>query len=265
VFPGLQEFMYNRGDRFDYFLNKHQGIFTWQDVLDYKYDKKYHSDKTYMKNFKIFYQLDETKYPKLASVIQILKNWDLNGDFNSNGATVSLLTSYYLSKKNKTSMGLMMLVKEPISEQDAVESLFFAKEFLKKHFGTVHVPLHKIQRHIRGNVNLSVEGLSEVPRAIDVKLFDADKGIFKAKSGDGYIQFVKFNKTGVTSIETIHAYGASSRKDSPHYTDQMQMFVNQETKTMSLDKKQIYNEAKMIYTPSQMAKNKALWYQVKQK
>lgn len=262
IFIGLQQFMYNRGDRFEYLLENHQGIFTWQDILDYKYDKKYQSDKTYMKNFQVFYQLNETKYPKLAEIIQIFKNWDLDGNEQSYGATISLLTTYYLNKKHKANMGLHMIKKEPFSEQDAVEALQFAKDFLLKYHGSIYTPLSKVQRHIRGNKSYAVGGLSEVPRAIDASLFDADKGIFKAKSGDGYIQFAKFNKSGLTSLETVHAYGASSRKNSIHYTDQMQMFVKEETKTMSLDKEKIYSEAKAIYTPFQMMQLKKNWYKV---
>jgi acyl-homoserine-lactone acylase len=58
----------------------------------------------------------------------------------------------------------------------------------------------------------------------------------------------QYSKDGV-EIETIHSYGASSKPDSPHYTDQMEMFVKQEFKPMTLDKKTIYGQAKSIYHP----------------
>ncbi|MFT5901480.1 MAG: acyl-homoserine-lactone acylase, partial [Bacteroidia bacterium] len=43
--------------------------------------------------------------------------------------------------------------------------------------------------------------------------------------------------------------GASSRPDSPHYTDQMQLYADQETKEMTLDKAKIMAEAESIYHP----------------
>lgn len=261
IFDGLQMFMYNRGDRLSYLLDKDPGIFTWENVVSYKYDKKYHHDKTYMKNFGIFYTIDETKYPEIADVIGLMKNWDLSGDSTSTGATVSLLTSYYLKKKHKANKAILMLKKEGINEEDAVEALTFARSFLIKHHNSIEVPLGKIQRHIKGDKDFAVEGLSEVPRAIDASLFNKKKGIFRARSGDSYMQFVKFDRDGVSSIETIHAYGASARENSPHYTDQMEMFVQEKTKTMTLDKATIYSNAKAIYTPAKVAADKKLWYE----
>ena len=76
--------------------------------------------------------------------------------------------------------------------------------------------------------------MSEVLRAGDAKLIDKKKGFYKLSSGDGYIIFSKFSKSGV-EINTVNAYGASSHPDSPHYTDQMQMFVDKKLKQMYLD------------------------------
>jgi acyl-homoserine-lactone acylase len=62
-------------------------------------------------------------------------------------------------------------------------------------------------------------------------------------SGDGYIQMVRFGKNGI-ELNTINAYGASSHADSPHYTDQMQLFVDQKMKRMYLDMK-LYDASKL--------------------
>jgi acyl-homoserine-lactone acylase len=68
-------------------------------------------------------------------------------------------------------------------------------------------------------------------------LYDKKKGIFRLNSGDGYIQMAKFGKEGV-EIGSVNAYGASARPESPHYTDQMEMFVNQQFKRTYLNKSQ---------------------------
>ena len=67
-------------------------------------------------------------------------------------------------------------------------------------------------------------------------------------SGDGYIQLVKFSPDGV-ELQTVNAYGASNKSYSPHYTDQMEMFVNEQTKQMTLDKDSVLREAVRIYHP----------------
>ncbi len=50
-------------------------------------------------------------------------------------------------------------------------------------------------------------------------------------------------------IESLNVYGASAKKDSPHYTDQMEMFTRQQTKKMTLNKAEVYKNAKSIYHP----------------
>lgn len=259
-FVGLQIFMYNRGDQFKNFMNNHQGIFTWDKLMEYKYNKSYHSDATYMKNFNALYTLDENKYPELAEIISIIKNWNLSGDTDSEGAAVALLAHDYLKKKHNTLFAMLMIRKTKITEEEAVGALTFAKEFLVKHHGTVNVPLSKIQRHIKGDKNFAIGGLSEVPRAIDATLYNKKKGIYKAKSGDCYIQYVKFDENG-SKITSVNAYGASNRPNNPHYTDQMEMFVNEEVKNMTLDKPTIYKNAQTIYTPKFVMDNKKLWFE----
>jgi acyl-homoserine-lactone acylase len=111
------------------------------------------------------------------------------------------------------------------------------------------VPLGSIQSHMRGKVNIPASGLREVSRAADAKLYDKKRGLYRIISGDGYIQLVKFGGEH-PEIWSINAYGASSKPDSPHYTDQMEMFQREEFKPMTFDKHEILNKAERIYIPS---------------
>mgnify|MGYP006157809509 CR=1 FL=1 len=105
-----------------------------------------------------------------------------------------------------------------------------SKKFLLKTHGTTDVTLGTIQRHIRGNINIPADGLREVNRAADAKLYDKKLGIFRIESGDGYIQIVRYSKDQGAEILSVNAYGASDHPDSQHYTDQMEMFTNEEFK-----------------------------------
>ncbi|NBP06433.1 MAG: acylase, partial [Bacteroidetes bacterium] len=73
-------------------------------------------------------------------------------------------------------------------------------------------------------------------------------GQIKAKQGDAYIALVRFTKEG-PEIESINAYGASANPKSPHYTDQMDLFVKQQTKKMTLNKTEVLQQAKRVYHP----------------
>ena len=60
---------------------------------------------------------------------------------------------------------------------------------------------------------------------------------------------LKYTKHTLQKMETLHPFGSSTRPDSPHYTDQMQLYADMKTKEMTLDKEKIMSEAKSVYHP----------------
>ena len=134
-------------------------------------------------------------------------------------------------------------------ETDLIEAVRYAKKFLLKHHGSINVPLGNVQRHVRGDVSIPASGLREVARAADAKLYDKKKGLYKIGSGDGFMHMVKFAKNEVPEVYSINAFGASSKPNSPHYTDQMQMFQNEEFRKMTFDKNEILKRAEKVYNP----------------
>ena len=74
------------------------------------------------------------------------------------------------------------------------------------------------------------------------------KGRFKIFAGESYVSLVRFSDKGV-EIESIVPYGTSNHKESPHYDDQMDMYMKQELKKMTLDKDEILKQAKKTYHP----------------
>jgi acyl-homoserine-lactone acylase len=59
---------------------------------------------------------------------------------------------------------------------------------------------------------------------------------------------VKFTKNG-PELHTVAPYGSSNKPNSPHYTDQMKLYANKQTKPMTFDKAEIYKKAEKIYHP----------------
>jgi acyl-homoserine lactone acylase PvdQ len=56
-------------------------------------------------------------------------------------------------------------------------------------------------------------------------------------------------KEGVEKIESISCYGAFNRPDSPHYNDQMDLYMEKKVKVMSLNKETILKAAEKVYHP----------------
>jgi acyl-homoserine-lactone acylase len=75
-----------------------------------------------------------------------------------------------------------------------------------------------------------------------------DGGVRKAEQGESYILLVRYCKDGPV-MESINVYGASNQPDSPHYADQMELFLNQQLKPMSLNKNEILKNARKVYQP----------------
>ena len=73
-------------------------------------------------------------------------------------------------------------------------------------------------------------------------------GTVKPVHGESYIMIIQYDDDGV-EVETVLPYGNSRRLDSPHYTDQMEMYARQERKKMSLKLDEVMNESIRSYHP----------------
>ena len=253
-FPGLQLFVYNRGERFGEMLKAHTGKFSWQDFLAIKFDMSYSQKGSYAAHFAPLFKLDEKKYPDIADAILKLKHWNMQGGAENKDAALAMLTHFHLGKQFKGPFAFLMIRNKILPESDAVEAVRWAKKFLLKTHQTIDLPLGDVQRYIRGHVSIPAEGLSEVARAADPKLYDSKKGIMNIVSGDGYIQLVKFGPDGA-AVQTISPYGASAHADSRHYTDQMELFRQHSFRAMSFDIDAILKNAELTYHPGQIDYN----------
>jgi acyl-homoserine-lactone acylase len=131
-------------------------------------------------------------------------------------------------------------------EEEYVAAMRAAKKHMMKHFGSLRVPLGDVQKLVRGDKVLPVGGGPDVLGAAMTGPYK--DGMRKTLVGDSYIMMCQYNKAGV-EIETIHSYGASAKPNSPHYTDQMELFVSKGFKPMTLDKQTIYANAESITHP----------------
>jgi acyl-homoserine-lactone acylase len=247
-FPGLQTFMYNRGERFKHLMESHEGKFTEADLDRIKYDFNYHPNGIYEKKFAVLYNLDEAKYPDIADAIQKLKKWDRRGNADNMDAALAMVTHDFLRLAADAPFAIYMVRKTYLDEETAVDAVRKAKKLLMKTHGTMDVPLGDVQRLIRGDKSLPAHGLREVPRATDTELYDKKKGIYQVTGGDGYIQIARFGKDGA-EVRSINALGASTDPESPHYNDQMEPFTNHEYRKIHFDRKTLETTAERIYHP----------------
>ena len=235
----------NRSLRFHELISE-KDKYTVDELRAIKYDSKYPKTSKFQEDMAVLFNLDAKKYPELSIMIEELHNWDREVKGESVAASYLLVSMDYIFNKYNFGYKNFMYGLD-VSEAQLVEGLTYAKEHLIKHFGKLEVPAKDIKRLRRGDVDMTCPGFSELLAAAYLK--KQKDGRFKVWVGDSYVHFVQFDKSGPTSIETALPYGSSANSDSPHYTDQMKLYSNHQTKPMSLDRSVIEKSAERTYHP----------------
>jgi acyl-homoserine-lactone acylase len=242
---------YDRNDGFERYHNNRSlrvtELMKGIDKIDYatvrriKFDQQLPQQLQYPYAIDSMLMIDANNYPELKEVITNLQQWDKKATANSKGAAVFLLAYDYLAEK------LSGHAPRKLTKAESMETYQHIHDYMMKYFGKTDLVLGDIQKLVRGDDARPAWG---IPDVLTSAYSDTYKdGLFKVVSGDAYICFVRYPKTGLPKIESVNTFGASSRPDSPHYKDQMAMFQNQQTKKMTLDKEEVLRKAERVYHP----------------
>ena len=180
-------------------------------------------------------------YPEVSTLLTDIQNWDriTNPTSYGAGAYASLyyqLTPFYYQ-----------LGKDRIFTKEALyEALKITKDHLKTYFNAERIQLGEFQKLVRGNKELPIFGLPDVVTAMRGQPYKDGK--IKITHGESYIGLVRFTPNK-TYFESVISFGNSRRPESPHYTDQMELYSNFETKTMSFDRSDVMKTARKVYAP----------------
>lgn len=239
----------SRSIRFNELIKKYAKI-DWNDFKTIKYDEGYGSTIHFFKDFPIddIFDLQEKQYPDIADMLGKFKLWNAyrSAPVTDTNFAVVYKTFWDLYSDSNDSTEKIYNTNTDERHKFFVSSIRKAKMELVRDFGSINIQLGELQRHQRGNVDLPLGGGPEMIRAAYPKPYK--NGRFRIYVGDSYIMLVKFTKDG-PEIHTVSPYGASNKPDSPHYTDQMSLYVNKQTKPMTLNKAEVYKKAEKIYHP----------------
>jgi acyl-homoserine-lactone acylase len=233
----------NRSLRFQELMGQFDKL-SYADFKRIKYDNQLPKKLAYLANVDALFQLKPDDYPTLKPLIQTIQKWDKKADADSKGAAAFAVFFYKIVEKYKTTEGGYNRV---IDKEECVEILNYTKDYLLKNFGKTDIALGDMQKLVRGKNEQPVWGLPDVLTAMYSQPYK--NGQIKAAQGESYIELVKFPKNRLPEIESVINYGASNHLESPHYADQMPLYLNKQTKKMSLDKAQVLKEAVRVYHP----------------
>lgn len=216
--------------------------------IDYELFKQIKFDQQYPKQFKFPYGVDTMfilkpeEHPAMAELIRNFQGWDRKAIASSKGAAIFLLVYEQVSKKLRGTKARLL------TKEESLEAYQYVYDDMMKNFGRTDLTLGDIQKLVRGGDARPMWGLPDILTAAYNSSYK--NGIRKVISGDAYICLVRYPRDGsLPIIESVNTFGASMHPDSPHYKDQMQLFIDQKLKKMSLSKEEVMKNAEKVYHP----------------
>ncbi|MBX7539950.1 acylase [Qipengyuania sphaerica] len=185
-----------------------------------KYDTAYSRSGYIAKLWDELAALDLTDDGELAAARDLLQDWDFKADnIGEADALALLMIKDFMSAEYQNKA-------EPVVREILSESV----AHLNEHFGRIDPPMSDLLRLRLGDVDLPLDGGSDTLRASTTWRVDED-GRLALVHGDSFIQWVEWTEGKRVFSRSIQPFGAANgRADSPHYTDQMQLFVDHKLK-----------------------------------
>jgi acyl-homoserine-lactone acylase len=248
-YPSNAAFYWNRENNRDFRfreLMQNKTSLSLAELKAIKYDIQYPSYGPIHQTIAKIKNIDASQYPKVKKGIEIIQRWDMVGNLESKEAAFTLVAFFEIFKLMNA--GFLELEKGlEIPLKTAIKGIQRAQRKMLKRYGKLEVPLQEVQRIFRGSVSQPLAGVPE--GLAPVYAHPTKKSLLEGFSGDNYTAFITFANGKLEKIETISPYGSSYDPQSPHYNDQMQLFAQQKTKTMQIDKQIVLKQAIKIYSP----------------
>ncbi len=220
---------------------------SYEDLKTIKYDYKF----SFPLRTRTIQNLDEIRhfkvedYPDIAATIHHFKGWNGSTTKDNTRAAILSLSVQYILKYMIDQKAAD--INGTLPTQVYVDALRFSQKHLLKHFGRIDIPLGDLQKHVRGDRVESIGGIPESTTSMYTKPYK--NGLYKTDVGETFILFATFNKDGLEKLESVNCFGASNHPDSPHYDDQMDLFLNHQLKPVAFDKSTILKKAIRVYSP----------------
>ncbi len=238
---GIERKQTNRSRR-AWMLLSEAGVLDRANLERIKYDVTYERAGYVADLWDAVEALDPAGDADLAEARDLLLSWDFTADSEGPADALALLMiREYMSAEYQNKN----------DAPDPREFLLEKRAHLMEHFGRIDPPMSELLRLRQGDVDLPLDGGSDTLRASTTWQVDED-GRLSLVHGDSFIQWVEWPTDGArVSSRSIQPFGAAiSRPDSPHYTDQMQLFVDHQLKPVYFWRDDVIANAARRYTVS---------------
>jgi acyl-homoserine-lactone acylase len=236
---GIEQRMTNRIVRAMELLSAETGKVTPERLLAIKNDTAYSKASFAGPWMAKLLAADVRDDADLLAAQQLLRRWDWNSDGN---APADAIGEAMMHLANGAAYN-----GDPLP--DPREKLREVVDRLMKAFGRIDPALGDLQRLQRGTIDLPANGGTDTLRAATTWDPQPD-GRMRVKHGDSFIMLITWDEAGKVNSQSIQPYGtATTRPDSPHYTDQMALFEKRQYKPVHFEPADLLKHAKRAYRP----------------
>jgi len=205
----------------------------------YKYDLAYSARSDVAEVLGEISALNAGNDTSIRQAIDILNRWDRRTDIHNRGAALAVLT-----------IEPVLTARAHGRSLPPIDSLREAVHTLQTHFKRLDPEWGDVNRLRRGKVNVAIDGGPDTYRAVYGQ--KQPDGTLTAMAGDTFIMFVTWDKAGQLSSESIHQFGSATLdQNSPHYADQVPLFVAMKTKPVLFTEAQLAGHIEEDYHPGQ--------------
>jgi penicillin amidase/acyl-homoserine-lactone acylase len=209
------------------------------ELLRIKFDNAYSIKSQSADVMRAVLAQDWSDEPDMQKAAEHLRAWNMDTQADNRHAALGTLTGI------KAIMEKFTHEKAPEPE----DAFRFAVDYLMTHHGRIDPEWGEVNRFVRGDFDLPIDGAPDVLRAIypaEIR----DDGKLHANAGDTWIGLVEWDSNGDVSADVIHQYGSATLDEkSPHYSDQAEMFVSRKWRKALRTRAEIEANATRTYTP----------------
>lgn len=211
-----------------------------QDILDIKFDLSYSADSKQVEILKKFIDLDSGGDQRIEKAQRHLKMWNYGTDQDNRHAALAILSLRKIYRADDPDD------HEPATLRTALSKSY---DYLEANFDSLDVAWGDVNRLVRGQVNLPLDGGPDILRAI-YAINTPEGEIPYATHGDTWMALVEWDEEGQMQADVVHQFGSATKdSSSPHYADQAPLFANKQFRKALTTLEEVEANAVRRYRP----------------
>ncbi len=239
-FPQSMGLARNQTNRSWRFIELNDGVtpLSEAEILKQKFDVEYSERSDYLLTLNKVMVQNWSDSDLLLEAQSLIKAWNRQANIENRhtAIAISVLRELHANKD-----------KDDRSPQVLRAATERAAAYLTQNYGRLDPLWGEVNRLQRGDFNQPVSGGPDALRAIYSLGYKPDEKAY-ATAGDTWMALIAWDQNGKQDAKVLHQFGSATLDmESPHYSDQAELFVTEQWRNASFDIDQIRSSASRNY------------------